>query len=78
MEIKSDREYKNLRNKTLFYLFLDVLLLGSLIAALIQTKKSDCEDYKDNGIDCLVVIYPPLLFIGVCVACSFILDFRTF
>lgn len=77
LEIKSDRENRALRNKTGFFLFLDALLLGALITVIVLASKSDCETSNVN-VNCMKVTLPPLIYMLILVALSFILDWRTF
>ncbi len=74
MEIRSEKEKQMMRKKTFVYLAFDVLLFVGLVITLsfsisICSKNSDtCDDQ---------MIFPACIFLLICVAISFVIDWKT-
>jgi hypothetical protein len=74
MEIRSEKEKQMMRKKTFIYLAFDLLLLVGLIVTLsysiviCKKKVGSCEDK---------MIFPACCFLFVCVAISFVIDWKT-
>ena len=74
MEIRSEKEKQMMRKKTFVYLAFDVLLLVGLIITLsysISICKKNSEKCEDQ------LIFPACIFLFICVAISFIIDWKT-
>jgi hypothetical protein len=72
MEIKTEREGKMYKRKSFFYILLDTLLLGILIAALIEESDANC-----GTTNCRQSTYPVVIYMMVCVFMSYVVDWRT-